>query len=560
MSARALYLEAAGESFLALLHDPPAGAGSRAVLLCPQLGWDDVCSYRSRFEWAERLSARGFSALRLDFPGTGDSPGSHDDPRRLDAWTQAVAEAARLLQARGSGRVAGIGIGVGGLVLWRAVAAQAPVDELVLWGVPANGRQVARELRAFARVEADSLGVSDGQLAPGGFPQSAELLAELETLDLAALPLPRRPDRRALLLERDGLPVADVVVAELERTGADVATGPGPGYGEMLAEPAFARAPYPVFEQVDAWLGPAGAPAASPTKAEVESVAVDAQVEELPLRIEHDGKQLLGVLAQPERPNGSLCAVLLNAGAIRRIGPNRMWVDIARRWAALGVPTFRLDFAGIGDAEGDGARFADVGELYDPDFSAQIRAALDALQGRLGADSFLLVGLCSGGYWAFQGAQHDRRVVATAAINPGVLVWSRLLLRDRRLQPLRSTLSRSLARGDVAALSVLLRVVTARLRGRLARALRLDRLGRALDRLRDRGTVVLFLFGEVEPQLRELERDGYLARLDRWPNLVLGRLPGRDHTVRPPEMQRDVHAGLDRLLDDMLHRTSRRKP
>jgi alpha-beta hydrolase superfamily lysophospholipase len=548
VSPQPLYLEAGGEAFLAFLHDPPDGRGARAVLLCPQLGWDDVCAYRSRFEWAERLAARGFTAMRLDLPGTGDSPGRHDDPRRLEAWTKAIVEAARTLRDRGATRVAAVGIGAGGLVLWRAVAAGAPAEELVLWAVPAKGRLAVRELRAFAQVEEQALGVGDGQFAAGGFPQSDELLADLGALDLTALPLPR--ELRVLLLERDTLPVDEALVETLDRAGIEVTTGPGAGYGEMLAEPAFAQPPHAVFELVESWLGGPGA-VLSPDTLEGGVASVAEGVSERALAFEHAGRRLLGVLTEPDQQRPAVCAVLLNAGAIRRIGPNRMWVEIARRWASRGVPTFRLDFAGIGDAEGDG-RFADVASLYEPEFVGQVSAALDALQRRLGTQRFVLAGLCSGGYWAFQGALHDPRVVASASINAGVLEWSPLLLRDRRLQPLRESLRQSLRGRNLNDLPDLTRVIARRLRGKAARALGGDSLARSFDRLRDRNTTVLLLFAELEPQLHELDRDGYLSRLQRWPNVTVDRLPGRDHTLRPRPMQEHAHAALDRMLSEVL--------
>ena len=61
----------------------------------------------------------------------------------------------------------------------------------------------------------------------------------------------------------------------------------------------------------------------------------------------------MGILTEPVGPAVDLCAVWLNAGPQRRIGPNRMWVETARRWAALGVPSVRVDLAAIGDADGD---------------------------------------------------------------------------------------------------------------------------------------------------------------------------------------------------------------
>lgn len=132
---------------------------------------------------------------------------------------------------------------------------------------------------------------------------------------------------------------------------------------------------------------------------------------------------------------------MLNAGAIRHIGPNRMWVEIARRWAAHGVPTLRLDLEGIGDADGDGERFTELAELYVPELVGQVRAALDAIEARGVGRRFVLCGLCSGAYWAFQGALLDERVTAAFLLNPQALFWdpSLEITRDFRRGMLRAS-------------------------------------------------------------------------------------------------------------------------
>jgi hypothetical protein len=61
-------------------------------------------------------------------------------------------------------------------------------------------------------------------------------------------------------------------------------------------------------------------------------------------------------------------------------------------------------------------------------------------------------------------------------------------------------------------------------------------------------------FSDEEPVHAELERDGILAHLDRWPNLEMGVLPARDHTLRPIVAQVAVHELLDQELTRELHR------
>ena len=40
----------------------------------------------------------------------------------------------------------------------------------------------------------------------------------------------------------------------------------------------------------------------------------------------------------------------MNAGSIHRVGPNRSFVRMARRFADLGYPVLRMDLSGIGDS------------------------------------------------------------------------------------------------------------------------------------------------------------------------------------------------------------------
>lgn len=559
MNARPLYLRADGESFFALFH--PAG-GDLAVLMCPPFGWEDVCSYRSRREWADRLAATGHPTLRFDLPGTGDSAGSPHDPGRVEAWTAATVEAAAFLRAEtGAARTVAIGIGLGGLLAWRASALGAPIDDLVLWAVPARGSAYVRELRAFARIETSSIVAAgapeppplpEGMLAPGGFVLSAETTAALAAIDLTELPAPRG---RVLFLDRDGLaPHADLV-----RRAGDATVAPGDGYAEMMARPDEARPPLAVFERVDTWLGEAEPRRIAP-RSDDAAVLELGSIRETPFEVAQPFGELFGILAEPvDVPSADLCAVLLNAAAVRRIGPNRMWVEIARRWAGRGIPTLRLDLAGIGDSEGDSSRYADVAELYVPEFVEQARAVLDVLEERGLPRRFILLGLCSGAFWSFHAALDDERVTAAVLLNSRVLFWEDALEAARDLRRMRTHLFRAgqwrrVLRGD---LDVSPRRVLSALIAQRSRRDRSADVERAFDCLRESDTRVVFAFTDGEPLHEELERDGFLARLGEWPNLELELVPGRDHTLRPLWMQPHAHEVVDRALVRELERAAR---
>ena len=230
----------------------------------------------------------------------------------------------------------------------------------------------------------------------------------------------------------------------------------------MLEHPERERPPLMVFAEVDRWLAPGKSeptrhPSGKPVSVQASQTAAielsGTRMRERPLIIEQPFGRLFGVLTEPTVvPVADLCVVMLNAGAIRRVGPNRMWVEAARRWASLGVSTLRLDIESIGDADGDTGCFESVDELYDPQRVGQVIAALDALHEQPGAYArFALVGLCSGASCAFRAALQDERVVAAYMLNPRIIFWDRSLaaVRGFRRGPLRAASWRRMLRGEI---------------------------------------------------------------------------------------------------------------
>lgn len=593
-TAAPLYLQDGADPISGFLHLPTGDSldTATAVLLCPPFGWDEICSYRSRRDWAENLAAAGYAALRIDLPSTGDSGGSISDPARLAAWSEAVSYAAGQLRSMtGCARIAAIGIGLGGLLVCRAVANGASIDEAVLWAVPSGGRTFLRELRAFANLEdsepgepadsgdeTDSSTLPDSHTGAGGFLLSAETTHSLEELDLATLAIPPGMMRRALLLGRDGISPDKRLLDHLQRAGTDVTVAAGTGYGAMTAKPHLAQPPVEVFKLVQSWLGqsspntvapfsnasPAGERRVTNRPTTIELSVANTRIRETTLAVEQPFGQLFGIIAEPVDPaSPDLCVVMLNAGAIRRVGPNRMWVEAARRWAARGVPTLRLDLEGIGDADGDSSRFKELAELYVPERVDQVRAALDALEARGLGSRFVLAGLCSGAHWSFHGALQDERVVAALMLNPRTLFWnpSQQVARDFRRGLFRRSSWRRVLHGEVSPASMFALAMRAPFvlprraltRWYMRRSGR-DELEEALDRLHETGKQVHFFFSGNEPLYEEFKREGRLDQLDRRPSVSLETIPGRVHTLRPFEAQRAAHRALDLALEGELSR------
>ena len=286
--------------------------------------------------------------------------------------------------------------------------------------------------------------------------------------------------------------------------------------------------------------------------------------------------RLFAILSEPAdaRP-APVAALFLNAGAVRRIGPDRIWVETSRRWAAHGIPTLRVDLDGIGDSDGDAARYRDVGAFYArTQLADEIRALSDELLERTGAEHLVLAGLCAGGYWAFHGADRDPRVVAAYLLNPGALAWRTDLVRDRNARRLRRLADPvwwgRLARGQVrwariravarAAFGRAVELAGGGLRARphavappgLVEGLRPP--VEVLAGLEARAVRLVVAFSADEALHAELVADGFLDHLARARNVELASLPGRDHTLRPIAAQLAAHDLLDRSIAGDLAR------
>jgi dienelactone hydrolase len=591
---QSFYLAAGQDATFVTLHRA-ATASATAVILCPPFGWDEVCSYRPRRVWAQSLARAGYSTLRVTLPSTGDSGGAVHDPARLAAWTSALeASAGWLRRETGARRIVAIGMELGGMLAYRCAALGGEIDDLVLWATMSKGHTLLRQFKAFSRLEAGQFfeglpqppALPPGDMEAGGFTLSAETVHDLEQVDLTALKLPQPARRRVLLLKRDGMGVDTRVADHLTEMGVTVTIAPGDGYAGMTSHPQFAEPATRVFSAVAQWMAETNPPRLPAIGPEVRGTAApgrvavmraelgepDAAWTETPVTIECPDGRLAAVLVLPRNvSSGGLCAVLLNAGAVRRIGPNRMWVETARRWAARGVPTLRLDVVGIGDADGPAVGYPDDAGFHRQTLIAQVRAALDVLQAEGVGDRFLVGGLCSGAYWALQTSLQDPRVCAATMVNPRVLVWDTGLAPARHLGTLlserpsvtriRRVATPALVKGVVRWLivtAVTSVIGAARRRLRPRAGIPESDVDRLLTRLIDSGKRALLVFSEREPLYTELVRAGRIARLQAAPNVTIERLSVADHTLRPSWAQDRAQEALDRALELELHSPSRR--
>ena len=126
-------------------------------------------------------------------------------------------------------------------------------------------------------------------------------------------------------------------------------------------------------------------------------------------------QSLVGIVTNPPSTQNKqdLAIIILGAGIVHRVGPNRLNVKIARNLKQLRFTTFRYDFSGVGDSV---VRKDNL--PYHKSVILETQEAMDYVQAATGIRLFLLLGICSGATNSFEVARKDPRVRGIILINP----------------------------------------------------------------------------------------------------------------------------------------------
>jgi pimeloyl-ACP methyl ester carboxylesterase len=549
---------------------PPVGtaAAGRGVVLCPPFGYDAICTGRGWRMLADTLAAAGLPVLRFDYPGTGDSAGD-EEPGRLGGWIASIRDAGEWLRVRAGVReVALCGFRLGA-DLAAAAAARWPggVSALALLAPIGSGRAWRRQLLLAASGDGGAVGAaaaaSADWLEVAGFRlHRSDLEAAGCRLDLGSALLAADAPR-VLVMAPSPLRGAGIR-ARLRDAGVLVEQRPFEGLGDFLRDAHLSVVPRAAFAALAQWMRE-GALAAVAVAQGRHRASAEAAI----LRLEGGAREslvrfgprnsLVGVLCEPAAAPGLIGfaapAVLLpNTGANGRIGNGRVAVHLARRLAAAGIASLRMDGTDIGDGGIAGVAGADdPPDTYHPQRVRDVLAALDLLESR-GFAGVAVAGICSGAHFAFQAAAagdarirglvlanlpaFDREAGFAAPANgaPPPPSERHLLHRLRRLA--RRTARRLAAEADSGAAR------------RLGLELGLDRAGRWMRAVLAQRTDVVLAYSERDPGLRELRvhfgrRGRRLAGSGEARCVVLG---GNDHSLLPRAMQEEFIALVEAQL------------
>lgn len=125
-------------------------------------------------------------------------------------------------------------------------------------------------------------------------------------------------------------------------------------------------------------------------------------------RLDH----LTGILTPACREHGDIVIMLLNAGAVHKVGPFGLNVHIARYLSDCGIAAFRFDLSGLGESEK-----SDQAADYDKMVQDDIHDAIDLLVDTHGYGKVIVAGLCTGADLAYKAAFRDDRVKGIICID-----------------------------------------------------------------------------------------------------------------------------------------------
>jgi pimeloyl-ACP methyl ester carboxylesterase len=532
------------------VHLPVGRRARGGVVIFPPIGHDQRLAYPTLRALAGQLAAQGFLVVRFDYDGAGDSAGDPDDPDRINAWLRSGEDALRLVRGCGVTWIAGVGMRVGASLAAMVAERIQGVDALVLWD-PLTGRAFLSEQRALARLSFGGTDQPDGAVEIPGLVLPSDTVEALRDVGISRTT--GRLADRILCLTRSDRPSDKKLSKRL--SGSNVEWAEAAGQEDVIDRPPPHRiVPERAMGVITTWLAGVSPAAMVPvrTPALRTQVWLDGGPNGLPVSeraIVTGTAGLSGIITEPLEPHGGPTVMLLNVSNDRRIGPNRLWVSLARRWAQEGFRSVRFDLSGLGDSgtwDGQDREVLRIPEHFDDVFEMAAHVSPED------PSDVVLIGLCSSAYQAIDSA-FQLRPRGICAINPlfsftvPELAAGEPMDSRRRVARHRTSVVAAFNRGHFL-WPIMRRFPKALWFGR--NLLSRQRPARWLEDLVEKDVVSFYMVSDYEARQLQSGSARTLNRLNAKGQLVLQIVPGLDHGLMSctsretvaEELTRHVHA------------------
>ncbi|NWF64041.1 MAG: alpha/beta hydrolase [Chloroflexi bacterium] len=540
------YVEMGRDVLLAWAHFPRCPS-DHAVIVCPPVGHEFINSYRGMRHLADGFARKGFTTFRMEYQGVGDSSGLDTDPDRLQKWQASIERVYQFIKETcGIKRVSLFGFRMGG-TLAAMVSRKVEIETLTCWEPVVEGRRYIREILALQRTgENAGLDVDSTSLEGGGFLITRETMNEILAISLLQIE-PRA--KQVSLFSSDDLPKPANLIETWSARAFAFHHVSLPGYADMMSLPHHSRVPVNAIEEITSQLLRANIPSEKisfPDLTPYQQARYDCYTYGLSAKESMDAgggfpiteslcripnTPLFGILSLPllRDTEHKPTVILLNAGSVHRIGPNRNYVYIARQLLSLGYPVFRLDLLGLGDSPHPNPEKEN--NPYMPEAMDNVRRAVGFLKKNRDGTDVILMGLCSGAYASFQAALHleENAIREIMPINPLTFYWKEGMSLDvapaelyedwdtfRKSMWIKDRWKKILKRKDILShiIATVLRVFQLKVKAYLTplshRIMRvfgikgIEDLAWDLDTIAGRGVRVNFIFADTDPGVKLL--------------------------------------------------------
>lgn len=182
----AFYFGPSDNYLFGVYHAPTSGNRREGIVLCSPFGQEYLRAHRSLRRLAINLAAQGYSVLRFDYRGTGDSAGTLADVTAED-WQQDIRHAVQeLIDIAAVPKVALVGLRVGALLAAQVAANNPQISRLLVWDPIVSGQAYIDELigEITPNPSRANFIAADGTLHFNGFSMPSAFQQSLAGLDL----------------------------------------------------------------------------------------------------------------------------------------------------------------------------------------------------------------------------------------------------------------------------------------------------------------------------------------------------------------------------------------
>ena len=395
------------------------------IVICNPLGYEYSHTHRTIRHLSDNLACSGYANIRFDYHGTGDSFSDLFTPERIKTFIENIDTAIQeLKQKTGVTEICLIGLRMGA-TLAASYCSIKSVDKLILWSPFIKGRTYVREMQALEKLASHTSGENTDIIDSGGFIITDETANELSSINL--LKQEYHINKSILVIERDDLQKNNKLLSALENNNInDIDHHLMPGYIEMMEEPQFTVVPQLTINKILSWLSSEDITdkkfetSYNPDTCNLVTKKPDIKlVEEICYDPEDKLMGILSYHSELNKDNSKPLVILTNSGSVHRVGPNRVYVQLARSLALEGFPVLRFDLSNLGDSvlgkpDNENSPYSDYA-LQD------IAIILNLMKNKYKFKSFIISGICSGAHNAFHAGltlSSTFNIKETIIINP----------------------------------------------------------------------------------------------------------------------------------------------